>query len=150
MNKWNPTTVVDAINDCAIDTTTIALFNDNVKLVWMSRTLHEFKDWNALMLELHSGTAKRISQAPAAAEAVAQEWAMAASGIRKAHFQGNGCGGLAIETVGPRCCSHVKLRREATAGPKITKNYEDFVWLEKIPNGVTQTWRESCQEVLQM
>ena len=91
-------------------------------------TLRGFKDWDALVLETYSGTAKRSSQKLVASEAAARGWAMAAIDIRKAFLKGISYDKLAEMTGEPRREVNFELDEAAVGVLKTIKGFEDFDW----------------------
>jgi hypothetical protein len=98
----------------------------------MRMTLRGFKDWDALMLETYSGTAKRTSQKLVASEAAARGWPMAAVDVRKAFLKGISYEDLAKETGEPRREVCFELSEQACAVLRTLEGYEDFDWRTEV------------------
>ena len=96
--KWKFVKASSVDKGYALDATTTKREDGKVRVIRMRMTLRGFKDWDALMLETYSGTAKRLSQKLVASEAATRGWAMAAIDIRKAFLKGVSYDELAKET----------------------------------------------------
>ena len=114
------------------DHSTAARADGKVRVIRMRMTLRGFKDWDALMLETYSGTAKRLSQKLVASEAATRGWAMAAIDVRKAFLKGISYDDLAKETGEPRRDVSFELSEEACAVLCTLEGYEDFDWRTEV------------------
>ena len=113
--KWKFVKASSVDKGYAIDATTTKREDGKVRVIRMRMTLRGFKDWDALMLETYSGTAKRLSQKLVASEAATRGWAMAAIDIRKAFLKGVSYDELAKETGEPRRDVNFELTEETSS-----------------------------------
>ena len=124
--KWKFVKASSVDKGYAIDATTTKREDGKVRVIRMRMTLRGSKDWDALMLETYSGTAKRLSQKLVASEAATRGWAMAAIDIRKAFLKGVSYDELAKETGEPRRDVNFELTEEAAAVLRTIPGYENF------------------------